>query len=69
MAKKQSAKQLKVTLVRSLIGTKGKHRVIAGHLGLKRMHQSVIIPDVPTMRGQIEKIAYLLKVEEYQDAA
>jgi large subunit ribosomal protein L30 len=64
MAKdKQSGKTLKVTLVRSLIGTMGTHRATARGLGLRRINHTVEVIDTPATRGMINKIIYLLKCE------
>ena len=58
------AKRLKVTQTRSLIGNKeGAKRTIAA-LGLRRMHHSVVVADTPENRGMINKVSYLLQVEE-----
>lgn len=57
-------KKLRVTLVRSLIGTKKNHRACIRGLGLKRRHQTVELPDAPEIRGMIRKVDFLLKVEE-----
>ena len=57
-------KKLKVTLVRSKFGRKPKHRECVEGLGLRRMHQTVIVEDTPCNRGMIEKVSYLLQVEE-----
>ncbi len=64
MAKaKQSGKTLKVTLVRSLIGTMRTHRATVRGLGLCRINHTVEVIDTPAMRGMINKVAYLLKCE------
>jgi large subunit ribosomal protein L30 len=64
MAKdKQSGKTLKVTLVRSLIGTMGTHRATVRGLGLRRINHTVEVIDTPATRGMINKISYLLKCE------
>ena len=55
---------LKITLVKSTIGAVPKHKKTVEALGLKKLHQSVIIPDGPAVRGQIQQVGYLLKVEE-----
>lgn len=55
--------KLKVTLVRSLIGTKGTHRLSVKGLGLKRIGHQVEVEDTPAIRGMINKVNYLLKVE------
>ncbi len=57
-------KKLKVTLVRSLIGRLKSHQACARGLGIRRMHQTVEVIDTPENRGMIDKIAYMLKVEE-----
>ncbi len=56
--------KIKITLVKSLIGRKPKHKHIANQLGLRRMHASVIHNDVPSIRGMVNVISYLLLVEE-----
>ncbi|RMG58003.1 MAG: 50S ribosomal protein L30 [Gammaproteobacteria bacterium] len=57
-------KKIKVTLVRSLIGRLKSHQACARGLGIRRMHQTVEVIDTPENRGMINKIAYMLKVEE-----
>lgn len=56
-------KKIKVTLVKSLIGTKQDHRATARGLGLKRLNSSALLEDTPAVRGMINKIAYLVKCE------
>lgn len=58
------AKQLQLTLVRSLIGRSVKHKACISGLGLKRMHQQVVVKDTPCNRGMINRVAYLLNIEE-----
>ena len=58
------ADKLKVTLVRSTIGTSPKQRKVVEALGLKTTNKSVELPDSPQTRGAIEKVKHLLKVEE-----
>ena len=60
MAKK---KTVKVTLVKSPIGTLPKHKLCLQGLGLRRMHQSVEVEDTPAVRGMINKVNYMLGVE------
>jgi large subunit ribosomal protein L30 len=55
---------LKVTLVRSLHGRVPAHKASVTGLGLRRMHQTVEVQDSPCVRGMINKVSYLLKVEE-----
>jgi large subunit ribosomal protein L30 len=57
-------KQVKVTLVRSLNGRIPKHRATVRGLGLRKMHQAVIKDDTPMIRGMINAVAFMLKVEE-----
>jgi large subunit ribosomal protein L30 len=56
-------KTIKVTLVKSVIGTKQDHRATVRGLGLKRLNSSAVLEDTPAVRGMIRKIAYLLKCE------
>lgn len=57
-------KQLKVTLSRSKHGRLASHRACVAGLGLRRMHQSVIVQDTPEIRGMINRVSYMLTVEE-----
>ena len=57
-------KQLKVTLVKSIHGRLANHQACVKGLGLRRMHHTVNVLDTAENRGMINKIAYLLKVEE-----
>ncbi len=56
-------KKLKVTLVRSPIGTKQSHKACVRGLGLRRMHHTVEVEDTPAVRGMINKVYYLVKCE------
>jgi len=58
-----SEKLLKVTLVKSPIGTKVDHKATVRGLGLRRMNQSVLLQDTPAIRGMINKVNYLVKCE------
>jgi len=58
------AEKLKVTLVKSTIGSSPKQRKVVAALGLKKTNATVELPDNPQMRGAIEKVKHLLKVEE-----
>jgi len=57
-------KQLQVTLVRSVHGRLRSHQACVRGLGLRRMHSTARVADTPSNRGMINKIAYLLRVEE-----
>lgn len=61
---KNKGKQIKVTLVRSPFGRLRNHRDCVRGLGLRRLHHSVSVQDTPQVRGLIEKVSYLLRVEE-----
>jgi large subunit ribosomal protein L30 len=64
-AKSDSAvKRLSVTLVRSKHHRLAAHRACVAGLGLRRMHQTVQVIDTPENRGMINKIHYMLNVEE-----
>ena len=56
--------ELKVTLKRSKHGRLKAHRACVAGLGLRRMHQTVQVADTPENRGMINRIAYMLSVEE-----
>ena len=56
-------KKIKVTLVKSPIGTKQEHRATVRGLGLRRLNTSAVLEDTPAVRGMIHKVAYLVKVE------
>lgn len=56
-------KTVKVTLVRSPIGSQPKHKLCLQGLGLRRMHQTVEVQDTPENRGMINKVSYMLAVE------
>ena len=57
-------KKLKVTLVKSVNGRLKNHKACVAGLGLRRMHHTVEVIDTPENRGMINKVAYLLRVEE-----
>ncbi len=63
-AKKGSGKQIKITLVRSPIGTTERHKRTVRALGLRRINYSVTLEDTPAVRGMIDRVVYLVKVEE-----
>ena len=59
----KSSAMIKVTLVRSLIGRIESHKATVKGLGLRRMHHSVQVQDTQAIRGMINTVNYLLKVE------
>jgi large subunit ribosomal protein L30 len=64
MAKKAATKTLKITQVKSVIGTPEDQKRTVRALGLKRIGHSVEQADSPTVRGMVFKVKHLVKVEE-----
>ena len=58
-----SKKTVKVTLVRSPIGTRGTHKATVVGLGLRKMNDTRELEDTPAVRGMINKVSYLLRVQ------
>jgi len=56
-------KTIKVTLIKSIIGTKQDHRATVRGLGLRRLNSSAVLEDTPAVRGMVRKVAYLVKCE------
>jgi large subunit ribosomal protein L30 len=56
-------KKIKVTLIKSVIGTKQDHRATVRGLGLRRVSSSAMLEDTPAVRGMINKVSYLVKCE------
>jgi len=59
-----NAGQLRITLVRSTIGRPADQGRTVRSLGLRRLHHTVLRPDQPAIRGMVQKISHLVKVEE-----
>jgi large subunit ribosomal protein L30 len=55
--------KIKVTLIKSVIGTIEQHRACVRGLGLRRLHHTVLVQDTPENRGMINRVNYLLKAE------
>lgn len=55
--------KLKITRVRSDIGRPKRQRATLHHLGLRKINQSVVREDTPTVRGMIDKVHHLVHVE------
>lgn len=55
---------LKITLVKSAIGFSEKHKATVKALGLRKLHQTVTLPDTPSLRGMLLKVNHLVKIEE-----
>ena len=59
--------KLKVTQVRSKIGTKQNHRETLRSLGLRRINDTVLKEDRPEIRGMVHTVRHLVRVEEVED--
>lgn len=59
---------MKITLKRSLIGTKKDHRATVHALGLRKVGQSCEVKDNSSVRGMVNKVAYLLSIEDNNEA-
>jgi large subunit ribosomal protein L30 len=57
-------KKIKLKLVKGLAGCKTGHRATVRGLGLKRLHQTVEVADTAAVRGMINRVNYLVRVEE-----
>ena len=66
MAKKSAPKKVKITQVRSAIGRQGGHRRTIEALGIKRHQQSVVHELTPAIQGMIEKVSFMVEVEEVE---
>jgi large subunit ribosomal protein L30 len=63
-ALEKTSKKLSVTLIKSKHGRLANHKACVAGLGLRRMNQTVEVIDTPENRGMVNRIHYLLKVEE-----
>ncbi len=57
------ANKIKVTLFRSPISSQPKHKLCVKGLGLRRIGHTVEVEDTPSVRGMINKVSYLVRVE------
>jgi large subunit ribosomal protein L30 len=57
-------KMMRVTLVRSMNGRLASHQACVRGLGLRRMHHTVEVEDTPCTRGMVNKVNYMVRVEE-----
>ena len=62
--KDAAGKKIRVTLVKGLRGALHNHRESVKGLGLRRIRQTVEVEDTPSIRGMINQVSYLVKVEE-----
>ncbi|MCK5205318.1 MAG: 50S ribosomal protein L30 [Desulfobacterales bacterium] len=63
------AGNVKVTLVRSMIGRPEQHRRVLRGMGLTRLNKTVELKDTPEIRGMINKVSHLVSTEEKVDEA
>ncbi|CAC9440195.1 LSU ribosomal protein L30p (L7e) [Bathymodiolus heckerae thiotrophic gill symbiont] len=63
VVKKAANNKVSVTLVKSFYGRLPSHRATVAGLGLKRINHTVELIDTPEVRGMINKVSYLLKIE------
>jgi large subunit ribosomal protein L30 len=56
--------EIKITWTKSVIGRPQNQRRIIKSLGLRRLHHTVVHQDSPTIRGMVNKVSHLVKVEE-----
>jgi large subunit ribosomal protein L30 len=62
--KETSGKTIRVTWVRSAIGYNKDQKATVKALGLRRLHQTIEHKDTPALRGMLNKVIHLLKIEE-----
>lgn len=60
----RSDAQIRVKWVRSAIGFDRRQRAVLRGLGLRRLHQTVTLPDNPSVRGMVAKVQHLVSVED-----
>ena len=61
---KTKVKQIAVTQIKSSIGRLKKHKSCLAGLGLRRLGHTVVIEDTPAVRGMVQAVEYMLRVEE-----
>lgn len=61
--------ELKITWTKSCIGRPKNQRAIIRSLGLRRLHDTVVHQNSPTIRGMVKKVEHLLQVEEVGNPA
>jgi large subunit ribosomal protein L30 len=64
MTETAEPKMLRITLERSAIGFSEKHKGTVRALGLHKLHQTVVLPESPSLRGMLIKVNHLVKIEE-----
>jgi len=64
MTESTEPKKLRITLLKSAIGYSERHKATVLALGLRKLHQTVVLPNTPSVRGMLYKVNHLVKVEE-----
>lgn len=64
MTSKTKSKQIKLTQVRSPIGRQKYQRSTLIGLGLNKLHRTKVLEDTPSVRGMVNSVAHLLKIED-----
>lgn len=59
------AKYLRVTYVKSSIGNLERHKETVRSLGFRKLGQTIEIPDTPPLRGMVQSVIHLVRVEEF----
>ena len=59
--------KLAITWKKSAIGHSRAHRRVIASLGLRRLNQTVVHEDTPSIRGMVHKVSYLVEVRELQE--
>ncbi len=59
--------ELRITLVKGLSGRTEYHRKVVRGMGLTRLNRAVILKDTPEIRGMVEKVKFLVRMEEVGD--
>ncbi len=62
-SKKSGENMLRITLIKSTAGRLKKHQACVAGLGLRRIGHTVEVEDTPAVRGMIDRVNYLVKVE------
>lgn len=62
-----AGRSLRITLIRSTIGRPQDQEATVRAMGLRRLHQTVELPDTPAVRGMIKKVRHLVEVEDGND--
>jgi large subunit ribosomal protein L30 len=61
--------KIRITYIKSVIGYNAKQKATVAALGLRHLHQSVEREDTPVIRGMVNKVSHLLRVEAVEEVA